>query len=53
MDLFIFSIYSLISLVITGDAAISRHIPRCTIVIRLGSRWMWAECPYIKGLTVF
>ena len=52
MDFFILSIYSPDSLVITGDASISSHIPRLDFVIRLGSRGMWSECPYIKGLTV-
>ena len=52
MDFLIFSIYSPISLVITGDASISSHIPRLDFVIRLGSRGMWSECPYIKGLTL-
>ena len=49
MDFLIFSIYSPDSLVITGDASISSHIPRLDFVIRLGSRGMWLECPYIKG----
>lgn len=53
MDFLIFSIYSPAFLVITGDASISSHIPRLDSVIRLGSRCVWAECPYIKGLTVF
>lgn len=52
MDFLIFSIYSPVSLVITGDASISSHIPRLDFVIRLGSRGMWAERPYIKGLTL-
>ena len=52
MDFLIFSIYSPAFLVITGDASISSHIPRLDSVIRLGSREMWAECPYIKGLTL-
>ena len=52
MDFPIFSIYSPAFLVITGDASISSHIPRLDSVIRLGSREMWAECPYIKGLTL-
>ena len=49
MDFPIFSIYSPAFLVITGDASISSHIPRLDYVIRLGSRGMWSECPYIKG----
>lgn len=52
MDFLIFSIYSPVFLVITGDASISSHIPRLDSVIRLGSRGMWSECPYIKGLTL-
>lgn len=40
MDFLIFSIYSPDSLVITGDASISSHIPRLDSVIRLGSRGM-------------
>ena len=52
MDFLIFSIHSPVSLVITGDASISSHIPRLDSVIRLGSRGMWSECPYIKGLTL-
>lgn len=52
MDFLIFSIYSPVFLVITGDASISSHIPRLDFVIRLGSRGMWSECPYIKGLTL-
>ena len=52
MDFLMFSIYSPAFLVITGDASISSHIPRLDSVIRLGSREMWAECPYIKGLTL-
>lgn len=52
MDFLIFSIYSPVSLVITGDASISSHIPRLDFVIRLGSRGMCPECPYIKGLTL-
>ena len=52
MDFFILSIYSPDSLVITGDASISSHIPRLDFVIRLGSQTMWPECPYIKGLTL-
>lgn len=52
MDFLIFSIYSPVFLVITGDATISSYIPRLDFVIRLGSREMWAECPYIKGLTL-
>ena len=52
MDFLIFSIYSPDSLVITGDASISSHIPRLDSVIRLGSRRMWSECSYIKGLTL-
>lgn len=52
MDFLTLSIYSPVSLVITGDASISSHIPRLDSVIRLGSRGMWAEYPYIKGLTL-
>ena len=52
MDFLIFSIYSPAFLVITGDASISSHIPRLDFVIRLGSRRMWPECSYIKGLTL-
>lgn len=52
MDFLIFYIYNPDSLVITGDASISSHIPRLDYVIRLGSRMMWPECPYIKGLTL-
>ena len=52
MDFLIFSIYSPAFLVITVDASISSHIPRLDSVIRLGSRGMWAECPYIKGLAL-
>ena len=52
MDFLTLSIYSPVSLVITGDASISSHIPRLDSVIRLGSRGMWSECPYKKGLTL-